>query len=430
MKTVRLSDNVSVFKVDTYNPFFNHPLSDWIFSKNYKHLYYYKNGTYLNYIEIIKGFVPNFYRYRFKNKDPYDVRKQNIEYYSIKPNIKGCKILESYEGHLVGFRIINSYWKMKDKLTDKLTDSKYYIMYIKSDIYFKFSEESLQIIKNRSWFITSGGYIATSIGNKVIYLRKLIMAVYKECYFGPDKLDHRITSLKFYSGKSNLIIKEQSNKNHNTSYNFDKIIISKCAITTWICYVPARGYHGEYFDINIQKNPIDKLRKNTSKSKKISLGMKFIEALRIRAKKIKELPELLDNMIDGKQFYNFSNFNKYNRTKIIECCEKYKIKDIKSLISLDNVILEKSGTNKQRHLLSFPEKSKYKPADLPKYTYYQKATKCRGSSIKYKKKANDGHINLSTTSKISISLDQKIEDMCKMIRQLGKSFKLKKKTIV
>lgn len=74
----------------------------------------------------------------------------------------------------------------------------------------------------------------------------------------------------------------------------------------------------------------------------------------------------------------------------------------------------------KRNLKEFPESSKYSPDDLPKYSYYNKATVKRGSSIdRYKDKETGKTTTFQSSTSKLISLDIKIEEIIKKVQAGG-----------
>jgi hypothetical protein len=418
-KNVTLTDNISTFKVDIFKTFKEYPLKYWKYSNVHKHLYYFRNKKYVNYVELIKGPLPKFHEYRLKNNNPFDLRKKNIQYHDISPD-NGDKIIKGRKGHKVGHRIINPYWKMQDLNSEE----KYYMMYVKPNKYFKFSPESLDIVKGKSWFITPQGYAAAMIKAKMFGLHQLITNHHGHGK-GNNSVDH-INMDKLDNRQDNLRVANQQTQNLNRPKQKRKINLNKCIIEpndvpTWISHVNSYGHHGEYFDIQVWGNlgKDNVWRRKTTKSKKISLEAKFIEALKLRANKVHECPQLLEGNIDGKQFSSFNTFWEHNKKLIDKYAKRGNIEITPELLKFDNVVMEITG--KQREQKSFPEESKHTPNDLPKYVTYLKAKNNRGSFLEYKKKTDNKMVRFSTCSKKKMPLDDKIKDIIEKVNNLIKA---------
>ena len=214
MATLKLKD--LVFKVDSIDFLKEYSLKYWKYSKVHKHLYHNIKKEYTNYIELVKGPLPLCHIYALKNNDPMDLTKDNIYYIDLTPN---KNILSSHEGHKVGYRYVNPYWKVKSNT------GEYYIMHIKEDKYIKFSTKHMNLIKNKSWFLSSTGYATTHYKGTTTYLHKLILNQAGYCHEllkiqhnNNNKLDNRIPNIKIISHKVDSLKDKKKGK-----INFKKI---------------------------------------------------------------------------------------------------------------------------------------------------------------------------------------------------------------
>ena len=110
--------------------------------------------------------------------------------------------------------IFNPYFLVYEN-NDK-NKQKFYIMYCSDYSFFYFSEKSLEIIINNTWYKMSNGYIATmkKNGNKkdTLYLHQLICkkeygdesATKSVDHINRNKLDNRIENLEWVTRKENV----------------------------------------------------------------------------------------------------------------------------------------------------------------------------------------------------------------------------------
>ena len=426
IKTITIND--ITIKVDSWKYFKNYPLQNWTYSKVHNSLYYSYKGIYFPFAELVKGNLPPLHEIRFINSDPTDLRCKNIYYHDLTPKMKNIKVLKSFEGHQVGHRIVNPYWKVSETLTelkfddnlDEIKTEKYYIMYIKPDIYFKFSKNCLSHIKNRTLFLTKQGYVGTMIEATLFTLHQLITGHYGHGkgknsvdHINMDKLDNRI---------ENLRITTQSKQNKNQKKTLRKADLNSIGmknndLPSWICYRPPSGNHGELFNIDIHMGKT-RIRKQSSKAVKYSTYEKLIQAINIRTQIVIEKPELLEYNIDGICFNDIESFKEHTKNLIDKFSKKANIKSNYTFEQTKSVF--ESNPNK-KSFESFPEETKYLPGDLPPYTYYTPEKGNRGSSISYKKrdKGTGKTINLRSTTSKKIDLDKKFEEILKKIKEFS-----------
>lgn len=417
------------FKVDSLDFLDKYPKKYWKYSKIYKHLYYTFNGNYINYVELVRGKMPPFNIYKFKNNNEKDVRKKNIQYYDLTPCGTNITIAKSNQGVKIGFRWVNPYWKI---ITNKTI---YYIMHIKNTNYIKFSPKHLTLIKNKTWFISKTGYATTHHNQKTTYMHNIILEHLGYCYhllktehINGNKLDNQIENIRIINPE-NIIKKgvEQRKK------NFNRIGIKESEIPTWIRYTKQYQNHGDFFQIKVTINN-KTIDHKTTKSLNVSIEEKLINALSIRAKIVIDNPELLDKVIDDKVFNTIGKFLRHTKKLITKYAQQSELDLIPEMFEHDTVLIRKI-TKLARTLSEFPEHSKYTPNELPKYTIYVPAKNGKGSYIEYRKYDPKTYktIRFKTTSKKSVSLDAKIMEIRDKINDIMKPPKkcnIKKKPII
>lgn len=128
-------------------------------------------------------------------------------------------IIEHFQGHAsaTGARaniMLNPYWLINDTTNDVC----HYMMRCSNEnTYFIFSEESIDYVENKTWYICSNGYIATSgCGEeKMHYLHQLICKTEKGDESNSKSVDH-INRIKTDNRIENLRWATQSEQNANT----------------------------------------------------------------------------------------------------------------------------------------------------------------------------------------------------------------------
>jgi len=415
-----------IFKFDNDNFLVEYPIKYWKYSKKYKTLYFEQNKKYINYVELIKGKLPKNHIYKVKNGNYFDLCSGNIYYCDLTPKINNGIIIKESCGHKIGNRWINPYWKIQIKLVkpilntniNSITHQSFYMMYIKDDKYIKFSIKSINILKNRSWFISNAGYPSTHIDGKTKYLHQLLIEdmghnsnLFKIEHINGDRLDNRLVNIKILNSSKIQKINNKAKRRVN---------LQGKDMHTWIFYNQPYQNHGEYFEIKLKiktdKNILN-IRKKTTKSTVVSIQQKFMDALLIRSKIIMDYPWLLDNRIDNILFNKISSFIKYNKNLINKYAKKGGIILDTKHVKYNTTKLD---SKPKRKLDNFPEKSNYTPSDLPKYTTYIAPKNNRGSYIEYKRLNNKTSqlIRFKTTTKKSVSLDNKIMEINKMIKDI------------
>lgn len=397
-----------IFKVDSLDFLKKYPIRFWKYSKTQKHLYYHKKKVYISYVELIEGLFPAYHYYTLIDNDPFNLLQNNIKYIDLKP--KNKKIIEGNPGHKVGYRWVNPYWKISNPKKD------YYIMYIKKDIYFKFSIKHLNMIEGKSWFLSSAGYPATHSGGKTVYLHKMILEKSGFCadllkvrHINNNKLDNRIHNMEIVNPDKLDTIKGKQKK----KVNFKKI---NAIIPTWVSYTQQYQNHGDYFKLKIHVNG-KSIIKRTTKSMKVPIEQKLIDVLIMRAKVVNQNPELLKNKIDNKDFDDIKKFLNHTKKLINKYSQRAEL-DI-DIDKLDfSKLITYNYSKKPRQLEKFPEETIHEPSDLPKYTIYVPAKGNKGSFIEFKKidSTKNKIIRFKTTSRRDVSLDNKFKEIKKLIR--------------
>lgn len=140
----------------------------------------------INYLEFIYRYTSDSVYYFFKNGNPLDLRKSNIEIYHIYHNeiIKNYDFIEYLEGHYCSMGheaniMKNPIWKIKENGKEIL------LIFCKNNILCKVCPESYQKIieyenninsgKKITWFKLQNGYI---MGSNNLYIHQIIM----DCY--------------------------------------------------------------------------------------------------------------------------------------------------------------------------------------------------------------------------------------------------------
>ena len=211
----------------------------------------------------------------FKN-NKLDFRLENLKPKCFKL-LQQVKILEYYKGHIPVLgcsanKEKNPYWLVEEN------DKKYYIMFCEKNTLFKFSLESLDKIKNITWFNTNNGYIAyRKSGYNNIYLHQHLMDYHGNGkgqlsvdHINRDKLDNRLENLRITTQSiqnSNQDKRKRKCNARKLPKELENIILPKYVNYNKEEYKPNK--FREYF--RIEKHP--KLKKIWSSSKSIKLNI-------------------------------------------------------------------------------------------------------------------------------------------------------------
>lgn len=139
-----------------------------------------------NYLDFIFSYSHELVHYVFKNGNPLDLRRCNVEIYHFyhKHMIENYNVIEYIRGHYFGIGqdaniMKNPIWKIKEN------DKEYVLMYCEKDTICKFCIESYQKIlnyeininngKKTTWYKHQNGYILCSNN---IYIHQVIMGCY------------------------------------------------------------------------------------------------------------------------------------------------------------------------------------------------------------------------------------------------------------
>ena len=339
-------------------------------------------------------------------------------------NISMYDIISSYEGHKQPIgksanKIRNKYWKVKSK-KDNDTEKEFYIMETHTNTdnkkYFSFSLSSLAKIKkiksiiNPTWYIASNGYAITHVDKTCIYLHQHLMDFYGQKsalntnnkinsvdHINRDTLDNRISNLRIYN-------QTQQNINKNEIARTIKKLPQDCLfnendIPKYIQFKPTKTFttstgtttHNQHFVVECKLTyPVKKkISWKTTKNKDKSIYFKFIQAIKLRSKLVKENPSLLNNL----DITNLDTWLKEQQDFIIKIS---KLDIIPNTVELTNL-----------SLLDFPDKveiTKTHPDEKNKDLQNLKTINNINISIETTNKKNDKNqpkTNDKTTNKNS-----------------------------
>lgn len=145
----------------------------------------------------------------YHKKNLYDYVDQNYPDLEIEKYIYG-KDIDS--GKDSGKKNRNSKFVMKNKKNEKFV-----LMHINGTIFTKISVDRLDVdlIKNTTWYVNTGGYVAGKINGKYLYLHQIITNYYGNKgnnisvdHINRDKLDNRTENLR-------IVNQSVQNSNHN-----------------------------------------------------------------------------------------------------------------------------------------------------------------------------------------------------------------------
>ena len=145
------------------------------------------NEQKVNYLMFLYNFKENNVNYIFKNNNPFDLRRKNVEFYHIyhKEIINNYNVIEYISGHyskngVEPYHMKNPIWKIDDN------GKEYLLMYCEKNTIIKLCQKSLDKIKefennhNEGKKITFhkhlNGYILSS--NKSLFIHQIITGCY------------------------------------------------------------------------------------------------------------------------------------------------------------------------------------------------------------------------------------------------------------
>ena len=253
------------------------------------------NEQKINYLLFLYNFKEINVKYIFKNGNPLDLRRCNVEYYHLYHDqiIEKYQVLEYIPGHyskhgVDPYNMKNPLWKIKEN------EKEYLLMYCEKDTICKLCVESYQKIvdyeiekndgKKITWFKLANGYINGTIQ---IYMHQIITGCYgngkgtKEIsvdHIDQDPLNNSLENLRIANRKEQEQnckgIKENTKRERKHSAKPLPEGITQGMMKKYVVYYhewlnPEKTKFREYF--KIEKHPkLEKIWVGT-KSNKISI---------------------------------------------------------------------------------------------------------------------------------------------------------------
>lgn len=291
-------------------------------------------------------------------------------------------LIKAFKGHLItkgklAGKIFNPYYLIKNNSNP---NDEYYILEVNGDNntkhFTKFSKSSLPKILNinyqdktltPTWYYLSNGYVGTTFKTQFRYLHQHLMDFYGQKsalntdnkinsvdHINRDTLDNRISNLRICN-------QTQQNINRNEIPRTTKKLPQDCLfnendIPKYIQFKPTKTFttstgtatHNQHFVVECKlTNPVKKkISWKTTKSKDKTIYFKFIQAIKLRSKLIKENTSLHNNL----DITNLDVWLKEQQELIIKISKLDIIPNTPELINLS--------------LLDFPDKVEITKAHL------------------------------------------------------------------
>lgn len=299
-------------------------------------------------------------------------------------------LIKAFKGHLItkgklAGKIFNPYYLIKNNSNP---NDEYYILEVNGDNntkhFTKFSKSSLSKILNinhqdktltPTWYYLSNGYVGTTFKRHFRYLHQHLMDFYGQKsalntdnkinsvdHINRDTLDNRISNLRICN-------QNQQNINRNEIARTIKKLPQDCLfnendIPKYIQFKPTKTFttstgtttHNQHFVVECKLTyPVKrKISWKTTKSKDKTIYFKFIQAIKLRSKLVKENPSLQNNL----DITNLDAWLKEQQELIIKISKLDIIPNTPELINLslldfpDKVEITKAypdGKNKDSH---------------------------------------------------------------------------------
>lgn len=316
-------------------------------------------------------------------------------------------LIKEFKGHLItkgklAGKVFNPYYLIKNNSNP---NKEYYILEVNGDnntkYFTKFSKSSLSKILNihyqdntltPTWYYLSNGYVGTTFKTQFRYLHQHLMDFYGQKsalntdnrinsvdHINRDTLDNRTSNLRICN-------QSQQNINRNENARTTKKLPQDCLfnendIPKYIQFKPTKTFttstgtttHNQHFVVECKLSyPVKKkICWKTTKSKDKTIYFKFIQAIKLRSKLIKENTSLYNNL----DITNLDTWLKEQQEFIIKISKLDIIPNTPELINLS--------------LLDFPDKIKITKAYPDR----------KNEEVKTTKNTNNINNSIETTNK-------------------------------
>jgi hypothetical protein len=269
--------------------------------------------------------------------------------------------------------------------------------------------DDIKLFENTTWYLTHLGYVVSTHKYNGIYLHRAVTRCNPKpgmgSYISVDHCnriptDNRKANLRLVTVE--LQARNQTKRSRNVTLPMDSFIDPE-KIPSNIHYYKESGTHGDYFEVALKLPSGKRIRKKSTKQKKVPLLHKLNQAKKMLFEMVKEHPKYFKNKDYGGFLCEEDQILEQEYFDIIQIAG---MKDpIHDPLSANENLLDIDGHIAEHHIKN---KSKYIKFKLPKLVRYAQSNYKRGSLFEFESRKNNKRIQIRSTSSIYKSDEYKI----------------------